>query len=141
MNFSCAQCGKDSGNSLVCRDCIPLLSESQRRKFMAAWHRIVVERAGNACEDCGYSAEFESGELCGDHIETKGSRPDLAFDVMNGKSTCLPCHNKRHSVGLSRQRKGKPVERVKFKKPPLCPKCRIRIAVPALGGKCSVCRA
>ncbi len=59
------------------------------------WHKIVIARANNACEYCGHSAEADSGELCCDYIETQGSRPDLVFDIENGKCTCLPCHNKR----------------------------------------------
>jgi hypothetical protein len=118
--FSCNECGKDSGSSLVCRDCIPLLSAYQRGKYMKAWHRIVIEAAGNACVDCGRSATVESGELCGDHIQTKGSRPDLVFDVTNGRCVCLDCHNQRHSQGLPKPKGGKETKPVKFKKPPVC---------------------
>jgi len=117
--FACVECGKDSGDSLVCRDCIPNLSTHKRQKYRAAWHRIIVEGAGNACEDCGHSAEFNSGELCGDHVQTVGSRPDLQFDVTNGRSVCLPCHNKRHSQGLP-AKKGEPEKRPKFKKQSVC---------------------
>jgi hypothetical protein len=132
MEFSCAVCGKDSGTSLVCHACLKTLNPNKRLTIMRAWHRIVVERAGNACETCGHSAEFDSGELCGDHIQTQGSRPDLVFDVTNGRSTCLACHNKRHSHGLPK--KGKPVEKVKFKKA-VCnfPRC---IFLPLQNGRC-----
>lgn len=100
MSFACDACGQDAGSSLVCRACLPHLSPGRREKIKRAWHRIVVERAGCSCESCGHSAPFDSGELCGDHIQTQGSRPDLVFDVTNGRCVCLPCHNRRHSAGI-----------------------------------------
>jgi hypothetical protein len=97
--IACQVCGVVTESLVICPDCKP--NNNQKLKAMRAWHRIVVERAGSTCEDCGHSASFESGELCGDHIETQGARPDLRFDVSNGRCVCLPCHNKRHSEGLS----------------------------------------
>jgi hypothetical protein len=94
------------------------LNPNKRLTTMRAWHRIVVEMANNACVDCGHSAEFDSGELCGDHIATQGSQPDLVFDVTNGRCVCLRCHNERHSMGLPKKCPAK--ERVKFKKPAIC---------------------
>lgn len=100
MTFTCAICGIDSGTSLVCQVCRPLLSDHQKAKLMRVWHRTVVELAHCACEDCGHSAPFDSGELGGDHIETRGARPDLTYDITNGRCRCVPCHNKRHTGEL-----------------------------------------
>jgi hypothetical protein len=100
MTLTCAICSQDSGTSLVCPACRPHLNENQKLKLLRTWHRIVVERANCACEDCGHSAPFDSGELCGDHVETQGARPDLKYDVTNGVCRCLPCHNKRHTGEL-----------------------------------------
>jgi hypothetical protein len=79
---------------------MPRMNGNQKLKTMKTWHKIVVERANSACEECGHSAPFDSGELCGDHVQTQGARPDLRYDVTNGRCVCLPCHNKRHNRGL-----------------------------------------
>jgi hypothetical protein len=115
-NLSCSECGADSGPSLVCNNCLPHLSQYRREKIKRSWHRIIVQRANCACEECGHSAPFDSGELCGDHIQTQGSRPDLVFDVTNGRCVCLGCHNKRHSKGLPKKAAARPV----VKKLPIC---------------------
>ena len=103
LDFSCAVCGVASGSSLVCPACRPHLSDHQKQKLLRTWHRFIVERAGNQCEDCGHSATFDSGELCGDHVETQGARPDLKYDVSNGVCRCQHCHTKRHTGEISPQ--------------------------------------
>lgn len=118
MSFCCAECGSESSSSLVCRQCMRRLSTGKRKKYLKAWHRIVVERANSACEQCGHSAPFDSGELCGDHIQTQGSRRDLVFDVTNGRCVCLPCHNKRHTGEHSP--KSAENRKRKVAKPPVC---------------------
>jgi hypothetical protein len=139
VSFTCGECGADSGSSLVCRGCIPKLSVFKRTKYKRAWHLAIVTAANCSCVDCGHSAPFDSGELCGDHIATVGSRPDLQFDVTNGRCVCLADHNKRHSQGLPKpQDKG--VKRPKFKRPAVCshPRCPIYAAGAGFGkpGKC-----
>ncbi|MFA7310206.1 MAG: hypothetical protein WC050_04870 [Candidatus Paceibacterota bacterium] len=123
MQFSCAECGEDAGTSLVCRNCIPLLSDYKRDKYMRVWHKIIVERDGNECVYCGHSATWDSGELCGNHNPTKGSAPDKIFDVTLHECTCMTCNGK-HSYTASREAK-QPVPKVK--KLPTCdfPGCPI----------------
>lgn len=94
MTLSCSECGQDSGTSLVCPACLPLLSAHRREKLLRTWHRLIVERDGNTCAYCGLSAEWDSGELCGNHKHTQGSRPDLVFDLENGECVCRPCNQK-----------------------------------------------
>lgn len=68
------------------------------------WHRVVCERAGYVCYRCGISYNFswcfnENGKnvyVCGDHIKTQGSRPDLRLETDNGRCVCFKCHEKRH---------------------------------------------
>jgi hypothetical protein len=117
VSFDCAECGRASGSSLLCRDCIPLLSIAKKRKYRAAWHRAIVTAANCTCCECGHSAPWESGELAGDHVRTQGSRPDLAFDLKNGRCVCLTCHNRRHAVGLPHPEKPK---RLTVQKLPIC---------------------
>ena len=69
------------------------------------WHQEVCERDNYTCYKChkyfGYDCYFdENGRnlyVCGDHIKTQGSRPDLRHDIDNGRCVCKSCHNDRHS--------------------------------------------
>jgi hypothetical protein len=133
MNLSCAICTQDAGTSLVCPPCFKFIKPGTYDRLMKVWHKIIIDGANNTCEYCGTSHEADSGELAGDHIQTKGSRPDLVFDVTNGKCTCLPCHNKRHDGNIS------PTRVVKRTKPDrkLCSKCRLHLA--GNGDKCPFC--
>ena len=118
MNFVCPECGKDSGTSLVCAECIPKLSGYKRDKLMKVMHKIIIERDGNECVFCGHSATTESGELCCNHNPTQASRPDLIFDVTLHECTCMACNGK-HSYTASKEAK-KAVAKPKFKKPSVC---------------------
>tara|TARA_R100000656_G_C3952123_1_gene128634 strand:+ start:594 stop:830 length:237 start_codon:yes stop_codon:yes gene_type:complete len=68
------------------------------------WHKAVIERDNYICYVCkkyfGYSGYFnEAGVnqyVCGDHIKTKGARPELKYDVDNGRCVCFKCHELRH---------------------------------------------
>ncbi len=53
---------------------------------------------GCACEECGFSAAIDEGKLTGDHIKTQGSRPDLRYDITNGRCT-LPAVPQQASHG------------------------------------------
>ncbi len=97
MQLTCPVCEKDSGTSLVHPRCVKFLNDNQKLTLKKLWHRLVIERAGCACEECGFSAAIDEGKLTGDHIKTQGSRPDLRYDITNGRCLCLPCHNKRHT--------------------------------------------
>lgn len=136
--LACAICGKDSGNSLVCPECMPLMNDNQKRTVMRLWHKTIVLNANSQCEYCGHSAEFESGELCGDHIETQGARPDLRYDITNGKCTCMDCHNKRHAGNISphsTMKENKEKQARKHKKP-TCKVDRCRM-FPSPNGLCA----
>lgn len=122
---NCLICKKQSENLIVCEDCRPFLSENQLHKATVAWHEAVLARDNLTCTYCGISAESDSGELCGDHIETKAARPDLRFDVSNGRCTCLECHNKRGTGEFSphktmQQNQQKQEKKKKTKKAPVC---------------------
>lgn len=125
MQLTCVICEGDAGTSLVCGACRPYLKPGQKDRLRAAWHKAIVTAANCACVECGHSAPWESGELCGDHILTQGSRPDLVFDLTNGRCVCLPCHNRRHANGLPKKSadgtKPKKVLRLPICKAPGCP--------------------
>lgn len=94
VSLICAICSADSGTSLVCPVCLPLLTPYQRDKMMKTWHRVIIERDGNKCVYCDHSATTDSGELCGNHNPTKAAAPDKIFDVTLHECICKPCNSK-----------------------------------------------
>lgn len=61
---------------------------------MIRWHDLVVEQSW---EDdmyrCHYCKRlFQRNKVCGDHVATKGSSPNLKFDVSNGVCCCAGCN-------------------------------------------------
>jgi hypothetical protein len=48
----------------------------------------VFERDGFTCQECGATKIF----LNADHIKPWATHPDLRYDVDNGRTLCVPCH-------------------------------------------------
>lgn len=117
------------------------MTPAQARRVTILWHDTIVapafdqERKKYRCFHCGQ--HFPRYKVCGDHWpDTKGSRPDLRYDVTAGHCSCGPCN-----TSGSRHRTPHPMknpELKKVKKPPLCKKCRIRLAVK--NDCCPFCR-
>lgn len=72
------------------------------------WHKIVCEKAGYVCANCGmnyapecYFQEDNNGRInqmvCGHHIKSQKAHPELKYDVDNGECLCRHCHNKTHN--------------------------------------------
>ena len=69
------------------------------------WHALVCNRDWYRCQKCkksfNYPCYFNDKGVnqftVGDHILTKGSRPDLALETANGRCLCDKCHKLRHS--------------------------------------------
>ncbi len=84
------------------------MPKSYTRKQMMQWHKDVLTRDNWTCFNCEqyFGDEYYFNEkginqyLCGDHIKTKGSHPELVLDVANGRTVCLPCHNSRHNGNI-----------------------------------------
>jgi hypothetical protein len=77
-------------------------------KNLKAWHAQVCLRDSYICQACFKDFNFpcfflEDGRnamVCGDHIKTQGSSPELKLETDNGRCICFSCHSKRHSKGL-----------------------------------------
>src|SRR5688572_17178648 len=93
---NCRRCGKDSGTKIVCDECHSGLTKSQRLTMDNAFQLAVIELFDNRCVDCDKSAETESGELCADHLQTKGSDPLSRYDLAAAVCRCFTCHEGRH---------------------------------------------
>ena len=78
------------------------------------WAKAVCERDNYTCRVCGkdYSSEYYFNEkgvnqyVCGHHLKSKGSHPELELDIDNGICVCNSpsefnidngCHNMIHS--------------------------------------------
>jgi endogenous inhibitor of DNA gyrase (YacG/DUF329 family) len=60
------------------------------------WREAVFRRDQFKCVECG-----RSGEIQAHHIQTLSDRPDLALELSNGKTLCVPCHEAIHGRKLT----------------------------------------
>ena len=75
------------------------------------WHALVCERDWYRCQKCkksfNYPCYFDDKGInqyvCGHHIKTKGSRPDLKLEVDNGVTICDACHKLEHYCKLTQR--------------------------------------
>lgn len=58
-----------------------------------AWRKIVFERDNYTCQHCG---DNKGGNLNAHHIKSWGEFPEYRFDINNGITLCVPCHQKEH---------------------------------------------
>jgi hypothetical protein len=75
--------------------------ERQRAYASAEWHavvRLVRDRDGHRCRDCGATKEGRRS-LHVHHLQSWAGHPDLRFDVDNPILLCATCHRARHRRG------------------------------------------
>ncbi|MBX4215581.1 hypothetical protein KW797_01385 [Candidatus Parcubacteria bacterium] len=99
---TCLRCGKESGTRIVCELCRVELTPSQRKRMDHTYQLMVIELFDRKCVDCDLSAEPTSGELCADHVDTKGASPEARYDLADGVCRCASCHNKRGSGEIAK---------------------------------------
>lgn len=61
-----------------------------------------MERDGYKCTECGVG-----GYLQVHHIKELAKYPELAYDVDNGKTVCIPCHNKINGKEIGKLKNNK----------------------------------
>lgn len=69
-----------------------ITKETQRGrggKRYKEWQRAVFTRDGNKCVWCGGSERLEA-----DHIKRWSTNPELRYELSNGRTLCMKCHNK-----------------------------------------------
>lgn len=64
------------------------------------WRGAVFERDNYTCVECG---DNRGRNLNADHIKPWSFFPDLRFDVDNGRTLCVPCHQKTETFGTWKQ--------------------------------------
>lgn len=101
---ACRKCGvvHEGSTKIICDACFPTLTKHEIQKYDKMWQREIIELFGNECVDCSHMAETESGELCGDHLTTKGSDPLARYDLAEGVCRCFTCHEGRHRGTVKR---------------------------------------
>lgn len=74
-------------------------SEAQRARESVAyyqWRKAVFERDNYTCMIC----HARGGNLNAHHIKEFAKYPELRFEIANGITLCVPCHQKRHNYKL-----------------------------------------
>lgn len=95
-----------------------LASSKPTALALKAWSKEVRDRDENRCRKCG-----STGILHAHHIQPKGQFPELALEITNGVTLCIPCHAETHGGTLGRIIQfPKPTKhRVRREQPPLNP--------------------
>ena len=64
------------------------------------WRQKVFQRDKFICVFCGYKSKGKHpSDIQADHIKPFKSFPELHFSVDNGRTLCLPCHQKTETWG------------------------------------------
>jgi 5-methylcytosine-specific restriction endonuclease McrA len=59
------------------------------------WRSAVYLRDNYTCQKCGQ----RGGRLNAHHVKPFKDFPELAFDVSNGQTLCVPCHKETDTFG------------------------------------------
>lgn len=78
--------------------------DERHSKKYKEWRTAVFERDNYTCQHCGQVG----GELNAHHIKPFAKYKELRFELSNGITLCVPCHDKVHG---KKRRKGKPRKR------------------------------
>lgn len=57
------------------------------------WRADILKKDGYTCQMCGQIG----GKLHADHIKEYAKYPELRYELYNGRTLCIPCHNSRHN--------------------------------------------
>lgn len=79
-------------------------------KAYKEWRKAVYERDNYTCVEC-----YERGNgknLNADHIKPYSTHPELALDLDNGRTLCIPCHKETDTYGWKMFNKLRKMENV-----------------------------
>ena len=71
--------------------------------FDRDWRTLVFERDNYTCQHC----QRRGGRLQADHIKPYKEFPELRHELSNGRTLCVPCHQKTPTYGWSKYWHGK----------------------------------
>lgn len=91
----CLVCSKRA-YSAYCTVHKPRKPISRQGKHYNLWQKtrreFIKRNPNNICDVCGGKATDI------DHIKTRGSRPDLRYELSNLRWICRNCHNNKHNA-------------------------------------------
>lgn len=73
-----------------------------KRKADKEWSKAVKERDQYICQRCGVYNKYNHAH----HVATRSQRPDLKYEVSNGKTLCNSCHTYIHHHAIEAQADG-----------------------------------
>lgn len=68
-----------------------------------AWRKAVFKRDDYMCQKCNVSGKLKT--LNAHHLKDKYTYPEIMFDINNGLTLCVDCHNKVHNLNWINNRK------------------------------------
>jgi hypothetical protein len=71
---------------------------NRRYPGLQRWTRLVKERDGHKCAECGYQGTKGKRDVDAHHIIHKAAHPELATVLFNGVTLCKPCHKDIHAT-------------------------------------------
>lgn len=73
----------------------PLNHKIRTSREYKQWRKSVFEHDNYTCQDCNIrSAKGQAVYLEAHHLKSFAKYPELRFEISNGKTLCLDCHNK-----------------------------------------------
>lgn len=66
-----------------------------------AWRRVVLERDGYICQQCGRQCKKYERGLAAHHIKPYAKFPELRYEISNGLTLCRQCHMHLHGKPLA----------------------------------------
>lgn len=75
----------------------PINKRVRKSPKYKSWRKKVFERDNYTCKECGK----HGGNLHAHHIKSFALYSELRFEVSNGITLCVPCHEKTESFGIN----------------------------------------
>lgn len=96
MKFCSKQCADEGGLRYQGEEHPNWNPDKTSRTGQQKWVNAVHAKNDYICQHCGADPSKEDTYLVAHHIESWAENEELRFDVSNGMTLCVPCHDKVH---------------------------------------------